>query len=60
MTIIILFFLPPGEIIVARASGVHLLLGLQEKTTLSISGTLICTNYRVTYIPDDQAKEKVF
>ncbi len=48
-----------GEIIVARANKVQLILTFQEKLSLAIEGTLVCTNYRVTFVPDKHMLSKV-
>lgn len=48
-----------GEIIVARANRAQLILTFQEKLSLAIEGTLVCTNYRVSFVPDKQVLSKV-
>ncbi len=48
-----------GEIIVANAKNAQLILTFQEKLSLAVGGALVCTNYRVTFIPDKQVLSKV-
>lgn len=48
-----------GEIIVARTPKAEQIIFMTEKTSLAVLGILVSTNYRVSFIPDNDSLDKV-